>query len=46
MFKVCGTISYKEMADLFINIKNNDIKNVVEFIDDIEKRGINYVPTC
>lgn len=42
VFKVCGTISYKEMADLFINIKNNDIKNVVEFIDDIEKRGINY----
>ncbi len=42
VFKVCGTISYKEMTELFINIKNNDIKYVVEFIDDIEKRGINY----
>ena len=42
VFKVCGTISYKEMAELFINIKNNDVKYIVEFIDDIEKRGINY----
>ena len=42
VFKVCGTISYKEMAELFVNIKNNNLEYIVKFIDDIEKRGINY----
>ncbi len=42
VFKVCGTISYKEMSELFVNIKNNNLEYIVKFIDDIEKRGISY----
>lgn len=42
VFKICGTISYKEISELFVNIKNNNIEYIVKFVDDIEKRGISY----
>lgn len=43
VFKVCGTISYIDIKKLFIDIYNNDVVSILNFVNDVDRRGINYI---
>ena len=41
VYKLNGVVSYKEMVELFNYIKCNNIKNIVFFIENLNRLGIN-----
>ena len=43
VFKVCGTISYIDIKKLFVDIYNNDVVSILNFVNDVDRRGINYI---
>ena len=41
VYKLNGVVSYKEMVDLFNYIKGNNIKNIVVYVENLNRLGIN-----
>ena len=41
VYKVNGSVSYSDLYELLINIKNNNKKNIIEIVENIDKEGKN-----
>lgn len=42
VYDVCGSISFNDIANLFINIKKNNIEFVINFFENMNANGKNY----
>ena len=42
VYDVCGNVSIREMTDLFINVRNNALDKVVNFLESLSCDGKNY----
>lgn len=41
VYKVNGSVSYSDLYELLISIKNNNKKNIIEIVENIDKEGKN-----
>ena len=42
VYEVCGNVSNQSITEMFINLKNNELENVVSFLENLGNNGKSY----
>lgn len=42
VYEICGSISFSDISNLFVNIRNNNIEFVIDFFEKMNINGKNY----
>ena len=42
VFEICGNVSFEEIRDLLINLKNNNVLDISEYLENIGNNGKSY----